>query len=351
MQNSFLFIPKKGEPILFVKKSVERAKEETQLSVEQMTSLKSLPEKIEKRGFNTEKIGLELDIIPYNNYLRIQKAFHKSNIIDISNIIRLQRSIKTEYEIEQLKESAKIVNDAILELPNILDPEMTELELTAEIERFVRKRGHIGYIRTRAYNMELVIGMVAAGKSAASPTSFDGPAGGKGLTPAMPQGSGWNKIGQNQPILIDIAAAFNGYIIDQTRMAVIGELDKDLEFAYQVSLEILKETEQNAKPGTLWSEHYQNALKIVKRAGLSDYFMGFKDDQAKFLGHGVGLELDELPILAKGLDNPLQKGMVFAIEPKFTFPDKGVIGIENTYVVTDNGLKHLSFAPENIIKK
>ncbi len=350
MQNSMVFIPIEGEPILFVKKSLERAKKESPFKVESMTSLKLLPEQIRGFGYKLEMIGTELDVLPVNQYKRIQKVFEGSSILDISNIIRQQRSIKSSYEIELIRESAVVVNDAINEIPNMIKLGMTELQLTSELEKFVRDRGHLGYVRTRSYNMELVLGMVASGKSAALPTSFDGPAGGEGITPAMPQGSGWKKINKNEPILIDIAAALNGYIIDQTRMAVIGELDEELERAYELSLHIIKETEKNAKPGTLWSEHYNRAIEMVKDAGLSDHFMGFKKDQAKFLGHGVGLELDELPVLAKGLDQPLEVGMVIAIEPKFTFPDKGVIGIENTYVVTEKGLDHLSFANEEIIR-
>lgn len=350
MQNSMMFIPNEGEPILFVKKSLERAKEETPFIVQEMKSLKQLPEMIAKTGYQAKTIGAELDVLPVNQFERIKRVFSDSSIKDISFMIRLQRSIKSDYEIGLLRKSAEVVKDAVLELPNIIKPGMSELELTSILEKFVRDRGHLGYIRTRAYNMELVLGMVASGGSAAFATSFDGPAGGEGLTPAMPQGSGWKAIEGNEPILVDIAAAVNGYIIDQTRMGVIGHLDEEFERAYQVSLNIIKETEKNAKPGTLWSEHYLHALKIVEEEGLKDHFMGYKENQAKFLGHGVGLELDELPVLAKGLDFPLEEGMVIAIEPKFTFPNKGVIGIENTYVVRNKGLERLSIAPEEIVR-
>ena len=179
---------------------------------------------------------------------------------------------------------------------------------------------------------------------------FDGPVSGQGLSPAYPQSGGQKRIARGEPVILDYLGVVDGYIVDQSRMAVIGELEPQLEEAYQVSLSIIKETEKNAKPGTLWSEHYLHAVKMAEEAGLKDYFMGFKQDQAKFLGHGVGIELDEFPVLAKGLDQLLEVGMVIAIEPKFTFPYKGVIGIENTYVVTENGLQALSYAPEEIIR-
>ncbi|KXG43009.1 M24 family metallopeptidase [Tepidibacillus infernus] len=350
MQNSIMFIPKTGEPLLFVKKSMVRAKEETPFNIEALGSLKNLPEQLLKKGYLFRKVGIELDVLPYNQFVRIKKVFSDTQFYDLSPTIRLQRSIKSAYEIEMIRQSAQVAYDAMQAVPNLLRLGMTEVEFIAELERFIRVRGHIGQVRMRAYNQEIVLGMVVSGDSATVPSSFDGPAGGEGLTPAMPQGAGWKKIEKNEPILIDMAIAVNGYIVDQTRMAIIGELEKELEEAYQVSLHILKDTEKQAKPGTLWSQHYLNALKMAKEAGLEDYFMGFKEDQVKFLGHGVGLELDEWPVLAKGLDQPLEVGMVIAIEPKFTFPGKGVIGIENTYVVTEKGLESLSFAAEEIIK-
>lgn len=349
MQNSILYIPVENDPVLFVKKSIDRAKTETPFFVKELTSFKKLPTQILETGSKINKLGLDLDILPYNLYKRIESVFLDTSFTDISFLVRMQRSIKSNYEIELLNKSAGAVYDAMMEVPNLLRLGISELELSTQLEKIVRDRGSIGYIRTRTYNMELVLGMVTSGKAAATPTSFDGPTGGLGLSTAMPQSASFKLIEKNDPIIIDISAAINGYIIDQTRMAVIGQLDEELELAYKLSLTILREIEKTAKPGTLWSEHYIRALEIVDNAGMSDYFMGFKENQAKFLGHGVGLELDELPVLAKGLDYPLQEGMVLAVEPKFTFPNKGVIGIENTYVVTKNGLKSLSYSSEDII--
>jgi len=350
MQNSMMLIPSSGTPILYVKKSIERAKRETPFEVDAMPSMKQFSEHLLSKGFHIGKVGLELDVLPYAQVQRFQKAFGMTQFVDVSALIRQQRSVKSPYEIEAIQQSAKVAYEAVQEVPQILKRNMKEIEFVAEIEKFVRVRGHIGNMRLRAYNQELFLGMVVSGQSAATPTAFDGPAGGEGLSPSMPQGAGWKTIQENEPILIDIAVAVNGYIVDQTRMAVIGELDPQLEEAYKVALSIIKETEKNAIPGTLWSEHYFNAVRMAEEAGLKDYFMGFKQDQAKFLGHGVGIELDEFPVLAKGLDHPLEVGMVIAIEPKFTFPDKGVIGIENTYLVTEEGLQALSYAPEEIIR-
>ena len=350
MQNALLFIPSEGISTLFVRKSIERAKLETPCRIEALPSMKVIANKLKEMGYSIQNIGLELDVLPYSQFQRMKKSFPESNFVDISMLIRNIRSIKSEYELNMIRNAAKVAYDAIAEVPQVLKENMTEIEFVAELEKFVRLNGHLGSLRLRAFNQELFLGMVVSGEAASAPASFDGPAGGQGLSPAMPQGAGWKNIVRNEPILIDLAISINGYVVDQTRTAVIGELDNDLEKAYEISVQILKEIEKMAKPGTLWSEHYVHALKMAEEVGLQDYFMGFKEDQAKFLGHGVGLEIDELPVLAKGLDYPLEEGMVIAVEPKFTFPGKGVVGIENTYVVRKDGLESISYAPEEILK-
>jgi len=350
IQNAYLYIPKNGEPALFVKKSIVRAKDETPWNVEEL-NIKQFAERINRLYGQIKRLGSELDVLPYNLAMRLQKLFPNVEFVDIGTISREIRAVKTDFELKLLKESAKLTNDVIVELlPRILRVGMRDIDLAAEIEKYLRIHGNIGIMRTRTYNSELILGMVASGFAASIPAYFDGPAGGLGLTTASPQGAGWKTIARNEPIIVDIACAYEGYIIDQTRIAVIGELDADLEEAYNLSRKIAKKTAELAKPGVTWASLYQNALTMAETAGLSAHFMGYGIDQAKFLGHGVGLELDELPILANGFNKPLEEGMVIAVEPKFTFPGRGVVGIENTYVVGKSGLEILSYAPEEIIK-
>lgn len=349
MQDGVLVVPQVGEPCFYVKKSLTRARKETMVETEELGRFRQLGERIEARFGKITKVGLELDVLPYALAQRYQKLFPQAELVDISWELRMLRAVKSEYEIEQIREAAKIVDEAVRKLPEWLTEGMSELQLAAEIEYHFRLRGNQNLYRMRRYNQELVLGMVTSGAAAASPTYFDGPAGGLGVSTASPQGAGKKKIERNEPILVDIGTVVEGYIVDQTRMAVIGELSEKQLHAYQFARQILREVESMGTPGTPWQALYLRALEMVQEEGLSEYFMGYKQDQAKFLGHGVGLELDELPVLAKGLELPLQEGMVIAIEPKFTFPGEGVVGIENTYVVTKQGLKSLSISSEEIV--
>lgn len=349
MQVGQMYVPAQGEPLVMIRKSVERAQQDTPFEVIPLQP-KRMQEELERRYTSIHKVGIELDVVPYNHFERIQKSLPRTKFFDVSSLIREIRMIKSEYEIMLLQTAATIQHDALLHAIRLIPNGITEIELAAEIEHYIRTHGHIGVNRTRAFNQELVLGAVLSGPEAAIPSYFDGPAGGSGLTAAAPAGSGFSPIRPNEPILIDFCACYEGYNFDQTRLVVWGELDEKLVIAYDYARQILREMERMAKPGVLPQDLYQRALEMVEEWGLSQNFMGYGNNQAKFLGHGVGLEVDEWPVLAKGFTTPLEVGMTIAIEPKFTFPNVGIVGLENTYVVTNDGIRSLSVTSEEIIR-
>ncbi|MFC7441474.1 M24 family metallopeptidase [Laceyella putida] len=350
MQNGLLYVPQSGEPRFYVKKSVTRAEFEASVPVEEMGRMKQLGERLRETFGEVKRIGIEMDVLPYGLATRYLRFFPGAEVVDVAFPLRLLRAVKSEYELKQLRLAAAHVNQIITMLPQYIRTGVSEVELSAQIEHALRLKGNIGIYRMRGYNQELCLGMVASGAAAATPTYFDGPAGGLGMSTASPQGASRKTFAPGEPILVDISTVVEGYIIDQTRMAVIGELDEELTRAYEVTTAIIKEAERMGKPGVAWQDLYLRALEMAEAAGLQNHFMGFGKDQAKFLGHGVGLEFDELPVLARGFEQPLEKNMVIAIEPKFTFPGRGVVGIENTYVVTETGLKSITIAPEEIVR-
>jgi len=353
-----LFVPAEGDPVYYVRRSVVRAEEEAQVEVQPLGSFRSLGERLSSRFPHVFRqaaaqqpiIATEFDVLPVQQYHRLQQILPGIQWTDGSMLIRETRMIKTEYELGRIRAAASVVNDALEYALSRLKVGMAEFELMSEIEYDLRKKGHLGFIRMRGYNQELVTGMVGGGAAIAMPTSFDGPAGGQGLSPASPQSSGRRRFAANEPILLDIGCCIDGYVIDQTRTAVIGEMPEDLARAYAVSEQLLRSAEEQLKPGVICEQLYLNALDLAAEAGLSQHFMGYGDDQVKFLGHGIGLEIDELPVLAKGFTYPLEPGMVIAVEPKFTFPGRGVVGIENSYAITENGYEKLTVSREGIIR-
>jgi len=135
--------------------------------------------------------------------------------------------------------------------------------------------------------------------------------------------------------------------VDQTRIYSLGKLPDKLTRAHTVALEIQAELAGLAKPGVSSAWLYEQATKLAKEAGLEDYFMGHPKG-VSFVGHGIGLEINELPVIARKHDLPLEENMVLAIEPKMVFPEAGVVGVENTFIVTKNGLERLSRYPDEI---
>ncbi|MDQ0115636.1 M24 family metallopeptidase [Paenibacillus harenae] len=358
MQNGYLFVPGSGEPTFYVKRSLWRAGQETLLRVQELGSFKQFRATLEGDypellgADRAPKIACDLDVLPALTYLKLAEllgAPDRCRLIDGSGMIRTLRMIKSSWEISRIERAALAVSESLEEALGELREGVTELEWMALLEYKLRKRGHIGMMRMRGYNQEIATGMVISGAAAAVPSYFDGPAGGLGLGAASPQSVSTMAVKRNEPILIDIGCCIDGYVIDQTRTAVIGQLSEPLMAAYERSEQLLLDAEQHMIPGAICSQLYIDALAGSESAGLADHFMGFGADRAKFLGHGIGLEIDEWPVLARGFDIPLQEGMVIAVEPKFTFPGFGVVGVENSYLIEREGARALTRTPLGLI--
>ncbi|GFN29753.1 M24 family metallopeptidase [Paenibacillus xylaniclasticus] len=371
MQTGYLFVPSVGEPTLYVRRSVERAKRESSIRTVPLGSFSRFGETLRRDYsvlFGAEQppqVGADLDTLPATVYLKLASLVAKASgeqelydrglspLLDASPLLRRVRMVKSAWEIERIEQAARSLDEALSDALPELREGVSELEWIAKLEYGLRLRGHIGSMRLRGYNQEVPTGMVGSGEAAAEPTYFDGPAGGRGLGPHSPQSVSRKRFARNEPILLDLGCCIDGYVIDQTRTAVIGELSDELMAAYAAAERIIREAERLMVEGARCSDIYSAALKLASDLGLSDHFMGFGADQVRFLGHGIGLEIDEWPVLAAGFDIVLEPGMVLAVEPKFTFPGIGVVGIENSYVITAGGTppRALTRTPEAIIVK
>ncbi|SHJ85680.1 M24 family metallopeptidase [Propionispora hippei] len=349
VQNSFLYIPAGGEPVLMVRRSVSRGRTESPLTnIVPIRSPKEMPDILASFGYrDVKRVGMELDVLPFNLYQTYRKLFSPAELSDVSPLIKEIRAIKTPHEIGLLRQALQVVDKAFQAVPSFLKEGMTELEAAALFEAELRQRGYAGCCKMRSFNQEFFYGNVCSGSSGFDPSFFDGPVGGSGACPSHPQGAGWKKISRNEVVYIDYTSLIEGYTGDQSRVFCIGELSPQLVKAFEAALAIQKAVLASIKPGTLAEEPYLLALKLAEEMGYKDHFMGYKDHQVKFLGHGIGLELDEWPIFAKGMKTPLQPGMTFALEPKFVFPE-GAIGTENSFVMTETGPEYLSITPEVI---
>ena len=349
-QSCHLFIPRAGRPLLMVRKSCQRALRESPLEqIIEVKSLKLIPGILQDRGFTLSSLGLELDVIPYNTWQFYKKTFGNVTLADISDPVRKIRMIKSDYEIGLLQGACAILDQVFAEVPAMVREGMTEIELASLFEAGMRRRGYAGCSKMRAFNQDFFLGNLTTGTSGAVPSYFDGPVGGSGLTPANnPHGAGWKTIGPGEIIYIDYTCLINGYTADGARIFALGSVSEPLQRAHSAALSILERITAMIRPGTICEDIYAQAEALAQEMGLQDHFMGIGSDRVRFIGHGVGLELDEYPIFAKGMKMALAPGMTFALEPKFVFPE-GAVGIENTYALQADGLRVLTQAPQDII--
>jgi len=350
IQQSQLYIPRAGEPLLMTRRSFPRARVESALErVVPLASPRDVPRLLQEHGYALpRRLGLELDILPTNLYLGYREIFAGAELVDVSPLIRRVRAVKSAYELAAMRRAAKIGETTMRAMRELLVEGISEIELAGKLEAVARGAGHPGLARFRLWNNEMFYGHLMAGKSAAMPSYLASPTGGPGLSPAFSQGSSKRKIRRGEPVLFDYVFVTDGYIVDQTRIFAIGRLPDKLLRAHAAMVEIQDAIAAAAKPGVTGGEIFQLAVDLAQKYGYAENLGGSDKDRITFVGHGVGLELDEYPFLAKGQAMPLEAGMVIAVEPKATFANVGTVGIENTFVVTARGAERITRGSDEI---
>jgi Xaa-Pro aminopeptidase len=349
-QQGWLYVPVTQEAVFMVFKDFDRARIESGLEqIIGLISPKKIPDTLKGLGISLpDRLGLELDVMPANLYLMFSQIFSNAQIVDVSNEIRLQRAVKSEFEIECVKKASALADQVAATVPDLLREGMTEVALAGKLEAHARSLGHQGLIRMRMWDNYLFYGHIMCGAGAAVPGAFASPTGGAGLNPNVGQGPSFAVIKPHQPILVDYVFALDGYLSDHTRIFSLGEVTQELQQAHTAMLEIQEAVKQQAVPGAITGDLYETMMALAADKGYADSFMGAAAPKIRFTGHGLGIELDEFPFIAQGQTLALEPGMLIALEPKVVLPGKGVVGIENTLVVTTTGLESLTLYPDAV---
>ncbi len=352
IQQGVLYVPAAGEALYLVRKEYGRARMESGLrQVVPFKSPKDLPGILAEHGLPLPvRAGMELDVLPVETYQRFAKVFPGCEMAGATHAIRMVRAIKSEYEIAIMKDAALQVEKVCQRAREVIREGLTDLELAAELEYTARKEGHQGISRMRGFNSELFYGHIFSGADSAAPAFLDAPLGGMGVNPSIGQGASYKKIKAFEPICIDFAGAFDGYLVDQTRIFCIGGLPDQLLKAYDDMVRIQNCLLEIARPGVSWGAVYDDCYQLAVDLGYADYFMGNKGAQVSFIGHGIGVEIDEYPFIARGFNNHLLKeNMTFAFEPKAVFAGLGAVGIENTFRLTSAGPQHITYSDQALV--
>jgi Xaa-Pro aminopeptidase len=348
-QDGHLYIPAEGKPLFMVRRDYNLARADAAVEdVVPIRSFRQLPELIHEAGHpGPERLGLEFDVLPVATYQYYRKVFPGAEFTDCASLVRELRAVKTPFEITLLRDAGRRMDAVFEALPGILREGRTEVEMAGLFEAVARREGHQGLLRMRGLNAEPFWGHLLTGETALVTSFFDGAVGGPGVGPAFRFGASFKTLNRNEPVVVDYPGIFHGYIVDMTRIFVVGKLPAKLARGHRVALEIQEALAREVRPGWTAAAVYERARTLVAEAGLEAHFMGHANP-VRFVGHGVGLELNELPVLAAGLETELVPGMVFALEPKFAFPGAGVVGIENTFLVTSDGLERLTNYPDEV---
>lgn len=361
----YCYLPCRGEAVHFVRRPLDLKAEDIgfpsdetgqkdpglhpdQAHFHLIRKVEQLPEILKELGIApAEKLMLEGDELSYAEWTRLQQCFPDSLLINGSRALRKARSVKTLYEQSLIRQSAQLHVESYRSIPRLFRPGMTDIELSIELERIMRLNGNLGLFRTYGADMEVFMGSVLTGDNASVSSPYDFALGGAGH-PSNPIGANGSPILPGKSVMIDMAGNFTGYLDDITRCYSCGKLPEKAYKAHRVALELQDRLQERLKEGEICEDLYHFSLDFVASQGLADCFMGSRQ-QASFVGHGVGLVINELPVLAPKMKEALEAGMVLALEPKFVIEGVGAVGIENTFIVGRKQGEKISLLEEEII--
>jgi Xaa-Pro dipeptidase len=352
-QDSTFFIPAKGAPgsieagddgpTAFVRRSLRRAmyeagEDNAPHQVVEFGRLSQFTDTLKSMGV-TEQPSLQYGEIPASFSKRFEQAIAglEGECGDVTSLVHSMREVKSEWELEQMNVGAQVQRRMFKAIEAIGGEGMSELDLVAAAEAISRSEGFGGNVQMRRYPLQCDRGVIVAGRAGGVPSFFDSAIGGEGPHPLSGMGAGFNKIKRNEPVLVDLVHVHRGYVVDTTRMFVSGRLSSLWEERLDDMLAVKNTVIDVLDQGQNCSQAWLEGLEVATELGHAEHLMGMAPDQSKFLGHSVGLQLDESPVIARGFDRPLPIRGVMAIEPKVVHND-GSIGTEDTWVRTEEGL-------------
>lgn len=342
MQDGMLLIPSDDEAVFWVRRSYERATGESGFTdIRPMNSYRDIAGAMGKISGN---VYLEKELVPVGLLERIRKHLPFDEIRSVDNEVSEIRAVKSEYELSFMKEAGRIHRQVLEDkVPDLLREGMSEVDFFAELNTSLLEEGHDGVVRFGMFDTEIPTGQVGFGDSSIYPSFFNSPCGNFGMSPAVPMMcSRMRKLRKNDLVFVDIGCSVNGYHTDKTMTYMFGgPIPEDAIEDHKKCVEIQNRMAAMLKPGAFPSAIYNTIMDSLEPDFLEN-FMGFKEIRVNFLGHGIGLQVDEKPVIARGFDQPILEGMVFALEPKKGVENVGMVGIENTFLVTPVGGKSIT---------
>jgi len=349
LANGVLWLPVDGEPILFCRHGAERAEIETPLKhIAPFRSYGDIASTLDDFGVRlSDQIAAEMNGLPWGLSQSLIKYLPNTEFVPGDKLIAMTRAGKSEWELQILREAGKRHNKCLTQLlPPLLHEGINELQIAHRVSDLFFSEGHQGILRMGTFGEEIFFGHVAIGDSGNYPSGFNGPNGFQGVHPAVPyMGSEQIRWEPGAPMFVDNGFSIAGYQTDKTQTYWLGRqesIPESVRRAYDFCVQIQNRVAEQLRPGAIPSELWSQCVELAAQSPWNDGFMGLGENKVSFLGHGIGLAIDEYPVIAEGFDLPLEEGMTLALEPKIGIPGVGMIGTENTFEVTARGGKALT---------
>ena len=336
MQDAVLLIGRDGRRAYFVRRSFERAAEESPVDVREMDSYRDAASAY---GGQLGVTYIEGDAMPCAMLERLQKYFNMSKTGSLEHTLRSVRAVKSPYELQWVRESGRLHHRLLTEcVPAMLREGMSEAELVGLTLARMMELGYQGVTRFFMFQAENTGGQFAFGENSLYPSNFNGPGGYRGYGASAPVGGNpGRKLKKGDLVFVDIAFAVNGYHTDKTQLYLFGANPPDEALRiHRACIDVMRRAAGRLKPGEIPSRVWDDCVEHLP-AALRDGFMGYGRRCVKFLGHGVGLHVDEYPVITGGFDKPLESDTVIALEPKKGLAGVGLLGVEDTYVTSPDG--------------
>lgn len=338
------WLPVQGEPVLLVRKGIERAQLEASVSyMQNFRSYRDIPAVLSELGVELPRtVAVEMSGLSWDMGEGLRERIPDREFISGDLVLKKARMLKSQWELKKMRLAGERHDKCLQQdLPQFIRPGMTEREISLRNWEVYFARGHQGQMRMGALGEEIFLGHVAAGDSGNYPSVFNGPVGLRGEHPATPfmgyAGKVWQK---GEPLVLDTGFVLEGYHTDKTQAYWAGkekDIPKQVRAAHQFCIKVQAEACKMLCAGEKPSNLYALSRKMAENEGWTEGFMGLGGNKVRFLGHGIGLTIDDWPVLAAKFEEPLQSNMVVVLEPKIGLPEFGMVGVENTFLVTDKG--------------
>lgn len=332
-----LLVPLENEPILFVQINMARAKKDSAIrNLQPSRGISTVIDYLRQTRVDGVVVGLEFDVLPVQIYHKLANALPEATFTDISPLILSIRSKKSSREINCIKKAAKISSYGFKLCEELISPGKTEHEVRLTV---ARKEFLLGaeIPEMRAWNKRMDWGVFASGENTTEISGYWMCETGSGIYPFRPYGPTYKKIEKGDIVCVNKGVAVHGYCVDEARTFVVGKATEQQAKIFASLCRAQEVMLKKAKHGVTARELYLAGWQEIDKAGYGKYFMAGAFYDFPYVGHGVGLEIDEPPMLTPSSRCVLEEGMVLAIEPKIIIPGWGGIDLEDTVLVTNDG--------------